>query len=181
MKKNKLLVIIPIIILLLILIGIITGYYILKYLYPRGYSEYVEKYSEKYEVEPELIYAMIKEESNFDKAANSSKAAKGLMQLVQSTAEEVGREIGISEIDLNNPEINIEIGTKYISDLINRYDGNIALGITAYNAGIGNVDNWIRQGIINEEGTNLENIPFKETNMYLRKVLRTYELYKNLY
>lgn len=181
MKKNKLLVIIPIIILSLIIIGMIAGYYILKYLYPKDYSEYIEKYAEMYEVEPELIYAMVKEESNFNKDANSSKKAKGLMQLVQNTADEVGREIGLEDVNLSNPEVNIQIGTKYISDLINRYDGNISLGITAYNAGIGNVDSWIRQGIIKQDGSDLENIPFKETNMYLRKVLRTYELYKSLY
>lgn len=181
MKKIKLIMIIPIIIIILLIIGSIVGYYILKALYPKSYSEYVEKYSEKYEVEEDLIYAMIKEESNFDQDANSHKDAIGLMQLVQETANEVGNEIGIEDIDLTDPEINIQIGTKYLSDLIEKYDGNIEFAIVAYNAGIGNVDKWLNQGILEEDGSNLEEIPFKETNMYIRKVLRTYELYKRLY
>lgn len=87
----------------------------------------------------------------------------------------------MENIDLKNPETNIKIGTKYISDLINKYNGNIGLSIAAYNAGIGKVDKWIEDGIIKSDGSDLENIPFKETNMHVRKVLKTYNLYKNLY
>lgn len=181
MKKLKLIMLIPIIIIILLIIGSIIGYHILKALYPKDYSEYVEKYSKMYDVDEDLVYAMIKEESNFDQNANSHKDAIGLMQLVQETADEVGNEIGIEDVDLTDPEINIEIGTKYISDLIKRYDGNIEFAIVAYNAGIGNVDRWLTENILEEDGSNLEEIPFKETNMYIRKVLRTYELYKRLY
>ena len=169
-----------IIIFLLIIISIL-GYYVLKALYPQEYKEYVEKYSEMYGVDEELIYAMIKEESNFNQDANSHKDAIGLMQLVQDTADEVGLELGIEDVDLRDPETNIQIGTKYLSDLIEKYDGNIKFAIVAYNAGFGNVDKWIREEIIKEDGSNMEEVPFKETNMYLRKVLRTYELYKRLY
>jgi len=181
LKKIKLMIIIPIIVLILVIIGTVVGYYILRQLYPKGYSEYVEKYSKKYNVDSKLIYAIIKEESNFNKDANSHKDAIGLMQLVQNTADEVGSKIGIEDINLNNPETNIEIGTKYISDLIIKYNGSVKLAVVAYNAGIGNVDRWIKQKIINEDGSNMEKVPFKETNMYLRKVLRTYNLYKKLY
>ncbi len=181
MNKKILMIIIPTIVLILVIIGTVIGYYILKQLYPKDYSEYVEKYAKEYNVDPKLIYAIIKEESNFNKDANSHKDAIGLMQLVQKTADEVGSKIGIKEIKLNNPEINIQIGTKYISDLIKKYDGSIKFAIVAYNAGIGNVDKWIRDEIIEADGSNMEKIPFKETNMYLRKVLRTYELYRKLY
>ena len=67
-----------------------------------------------------------------------------------------------------------------ISNLIKRY-GNIELAVASYNAGIGNVDSWIEQGIIQENGENIENIPFKETNNYIRKILRNYKIYKQLY
>ena len=132
-----------IILIILLIILAIAGYYILKYLYPQDYKEYVEKYSKMYGVEEELVYAMIKEESNFDKDANSHKSAIGLMQLVQDTADEVGLELGIENVDLRDPETNIQIGTKYLSDLIEKYDGNIKFAIVAYNAGFGNVDKWI--------------------------------------
>ena len=59
--------------------------------------------------------------------------------------------------------------------------GNIGIALAAYNAGMGRVDNWISKGIIKSDGSDLENIPFKETNMYVRKVLNTYENYKNIY
>lgn len=181
MKKLKLIMIILIILIILLIIVAITGYYILKYLYPQGYKEYVEKYSKMYDVEEELVYAMIKEESNFNQEANSHKSAIGLMQLVQETADEVGLELELENVNLQDPETNIRIGTKYLSDLIEKYDGNVKFAIIAYNAGIGNVDKWIDTKVLDEDGSNMEEVPFKETNMYLRKVLRTYEIYKKLY
>ena len=144
--------------------------------------EYVEKYSKEYDVDKYLIYAIIKAESNFEKEAKSNKGAKGLMQLMYSTAEEVAQKIGIelTEENIYEPNININIGTKYISILIQKY-GNINLALAAYNAGSGNVDNWINEGTLEKDGTNIENIPYLETNNYVRKILRDYEIYKKIY
>lgn len=151
---------------------------IIKINYPQKYSEHVEKYAKEYEIEKELIYSMIKAESNFKQDAVSNKKAIGLMQILESTAYEVADELEkqITKEEILNPEINICLGAKYISNLIKRYE-NIELAITAYNAGIGNVDSWIEKGIIKKDGSNLENIPFKETNNYVRKVLRNYDIY----
>ena len=106
------------------------------------------------------------------------------MQLMESTAveqaEEVNEEIIVTE-SLYNPEVNIKIGTKYYSKLIKKYNNNMLLALAAYNAGIGNVDNWIEQGTIKEDGSDIENIPFKETNNYVRKIVRDYKIYQNLY
>ena len=106
------------------------------------------------------------------------------MQLMESTAleeaEEVNEEISVTE-RLYNPEINIKIGTKYYAKLLRKYDGNTLLALAAYNAGIGNVDNWIKQGIIKEDGSDIEKIPFKETNNYVRKIVRDYKIYQKLY
>ena len=65
--------------------------------------------------------------------------------------------------------------------LLKHYDGNEQLAFAAYNAGMGNVDRWIKEGTIKENGSDLENIPFKETNNYVRKVVRNYKIYKKLY
>ena len=158
--------------------------YILKKIYKTSYSEYVYKYSQENNIDPLLTFAIIKAESNFKRNIKSKSGAIGLMQLMESTAleeaEEVNEEISVTE-RLYNPEINIKIGTRYYAKLIKKYDGNTLLALAAYNAGIGNVDSWIKQGIIKEDGSDIEKIPFKETNMYLRKVLRTYELYRKLY
>ncbi len=156
-----------------------------KIIYKKDYKEYVQKYAQEYNVDENLIYALIKAESNFNSNAKSSKDAIGLMQLMESTAQDVCKktDLQISSDELSEkllePDININIGTKYLSILIQKY-GNIAIAITAYNAGIGTVDNWIEKGIINSDGSNVENIPYKETNNYVRKILRDYKIYTNL-
>lgn len=154
---------------------------ILRIYYPNTYSEYVDKYSEEYNVEKQWIYALIKAESNFKKDSISQSGAIGLMQLMEKTAVEVSNEIGIEELDLNNADTNIELGTKYFANLVKYYNGNYNLAITAYNAGIGTVARWISEGIIKPDGTDIENIPYKETNNYVRKILKNYRMYKELY
>ena len=156
-----------------------------KIIYKKDYEEYVQKYAQEYNVDENLIYALIKAESNFNSKAKSSKDAIGLMQLMESTAQDVCKktDLQISSDELSEkllePDININIGTKYLSILIQKY-GNIEIAITAYNAGIGTVDTWIEKGIINADGSNVENIPYKETNNYVRKILRDYKIYTNL-
>ena len=154
----------------------------LKKIYKIDYSEYVEKYSKEYQVDKYLIYAIIKAESNFNEKAISSKGAKGLMQLMQTTAEEIANKIDIelTEENILEPDININLGTKYISILIQRYE-NIELSLAAYNAGSGNVDKWIANGVLKSDGSDIENVPYTETNNYVRKILRDYEIYNKIY
>ena len=155
---------------------------ILKKIYPIKYNEYVEKYANKYNVDKYLIYATIKAESNFKKDAESKKGAKGLMQLMLSTAKEISveTEVEVGENNILNPDININIGTYYLSKMIYKY-GNFELALAAYNAGSGNVDKWILNGVLKSDGSNIENIPFKETNNYVRKILKDYKIYTDLY
>lgn len=157
-----------------------------KTIYKKEYSEYVSKYSEKYGVDENLIYALIKAESNFNEKAHSTKDALGLMQLMESTAKDIVKKTDL-EISSNNireslldSEININLGTKYLSILIEKYK-NIEIAITAYNAGIGTVDTWIEKGIIKADGTDIEDIPYRETNNYVRKILRDYKIYQKMY
>lgn len=175
-----------IILIICIIIAIINiPYRIQKIIYKKEYSEYVSKYSTEYNVDENLIYAVIKAESNFNECAKSSKGAIGLMQLIKETAKDVTKKIDMQISDdkleekLLDAEININLGTKYISMLIERYK-NIEIAITAYNAGIGTVDNWIEKGIIKADGSDIENVPYKETNNYVRKILRDYKIYINL-
>lgn len=186
-KKRSLLknIIIIGICIIIIVLGIYTMRKpILQIIYPQAYKEYVDRYAKEYEVEEELVYAVIKAESNFDSNAKSHSQAYGLMQLLESTAVEVANEIGEESLEtevLYNPETNVKIGTAYMSKLLERYDGNYVLALAAYNAGIGNVANWLEEGILKEDGSNPENIPFKETNMYVRKIMRDYQIYKDIY
>lgn len=155
---------------------------LLKKFYPLKFEEYVNKYSQEYEIDPLLIYAIIKTESNFNEKSVSVSGAVGLMQLMDSTAKEMAENAQMEYIitDLYNPEINIKLGTNYFYELQDYYKST-NLAIAAYNAGIGNVAKWIESGIIEKDGSNIEEVPFKETNNYVRKVLRNYNIYKELY
>ena len=148
------------------------------------YSEYVDKYAEEYGVDKYLIYALIKAESNFDPEVTSRSDARGLMQLMEETAVERSNIIDNETVethDLYDPETNIKLGTSYIAYLLGLYSGNTILALTAYNAGLGNVQQWIKNEIIKPDGSDIENIPYKETENYVRKIIRDYQMYLRLY
>ena len=184
--KNKKILVCGLIILILIVFLIVLKNKIQRIFYPKLHEEFVSMYSDKYGVDENLIFAVIKAESNFQEDAVSHKDALGLMQIMKETAEDVARKYNI-EIDFNNSEReilnvqnNIKIGTKYLAVLLEKYK-NIEVAVAAYNAGIGTVDNWIEKEIIKSDGSDIENIPYKETNNYVRKILRNYKIYQDLY
>ncbi len=188
MKNNRWRKIISVIIVIfiIILVVVLSKDKILKIIYPKTYSEIISIYAKEYDVEENLIYAVIKAESNFKSEAVSNKSAIGLMQIVEDTAIDVARKNNIEintenvQEELLNIDNNINIGTKYLSTLLSQY-GNKEVALAAYNAGIGTVDNWIEKQIIKADGSDIENIPYKETNNYVRKILRDYNIYNYLY
>lgn len=156
------------------------------YVYPLEYKDEVLEYSKKYNLDPYLVFAVINAESGFDKHATSSKNAKGLMQITESTAKEVNEITNsvdsLNEENIYNEDINIELGCQYLASLISRYNGNYYLAICSYNAGIGNVDKWISQGQTSQDlNTTDVELPFKETTKYLKKVIHNYKMYKVIY
>ncbi len=181
----KIIVTISITLVFILLFKIFNVYNIVqKQFYKQEYSEHVNKYAEINDIDPMWIYAIIKVESNFNKDATSASGAKGLMQLMDSTAIEIAKHLNLENFEsdmLYEPEINIMLGARYFDELLTKYNENYYLAIAAYNGGIGNVDNWISKGIINSDGSNIENIPYKETNMYVRKTVTAYKVYVELY
>ena len=177
-KSAKWILTMLVVMIVISIVIICTNKLMIKLLYKKEYSEYVSKYSQEYNVDENLIYALIKAESNFEAEAVSNKNAQGLMQLMPATAEDVAKKNGINltEENILYPDINIQIGTKYISTLLNKYEC-IEIALAAYNAGSGNVDKWIANGTIKADGSDIENIPFKETNNYVRKIMRDYKIY----
>ena len=185
MKNKKIFIFTCIIILVFVFLGIFKNE-ILKIIYPKTYNEYVSKYADEYSVERNLIFAVIKAESNFNDKAISNRNAIGVMQIMEDTAKEIAEKNSI-ELDNNNfkgellnIDNNINIGTKYLSILLEKYQ-NKEIALAAYNAGIGTVNNWIEKGVIKADGSDIENVPYKETNNYIRKILRNYKIYEGLY
>ena len=120
------------------------------------YSNYVQKAATKYAIEPELIHAVIKTESNGNHRAVSKKGAMGLMQLMPSTANDM------NVSNPFNPEDNIEGGTKYLKAMLDKFDGNLTLALAAYNAGPKAVEKY---GSVP---------PITETKQYVNRVFSLY-------
>ena len=150
-------------------------------LYPEAYSDSVNKYSVKYGLDRNLVFAVIKTESNFVRDAHSGKAS-GLMQLTDDTAEWVCNRLCIDRktIDLNKPDDNIRLGCFYLRYLIDKY-GDIDVALAAYNAGPANVDRWLQNGQHSDDGEKLKSIPYKETREYVLKVNKQWRRYEEIY
>lgn len=137
-------------------------------IYPLKYETEIQAAASKYDVSPALIASVINAESSFNKDKISKKGAVGLMQVLPSTANYVTQE----NMNLFNAGENIDVGTRYLSYLIKKFD-DIDTALFAYNAGEGNVARWLdEQGV-----TKLTNCPFPETNSYVAKVKKGVNFY----
>lgn len=150
---------------------------------PSEYSDVISKYSEKYDVPEHIIYSVIKAESGFDYTAKSGAGAIGLMQIMPSTFEELTDTHLKEYLDsgmLFDAETNIRYGTYYLSYLYNIY-GDWSVTFAAYNAGLGNVNDWLENPKYSSDGKTLDKIPIKETRKYVDKVNKYIEKYDKLY
>ena len=150
-------------------------------IYQRPFFDIIENASTQYGMDPLLITAIMKVESGFDPHARSHADAFGLMQVRQPTADWCAQRIGLLQFDLMNPEDNIRIGVHFFAYLMEKYNGNIDVALAAYNAGEGNVDRWLNDPRFSQDGVNLDDMPFRETIMYVRNVNRHWNNYKSLY
>lgn len=151
--------------------------------YPIKYERIINQQASEYDIDPFLILSVIKAESNFNEQVVSSQNAIGLMQLKLDTAkwcaEKMGYDKEITKTALFDPETNITIGIWYLNYL-EEYYNDMQLALVAYNAGIGNVDKWLKNEKLSD-GTRLLEIPFSETKGYVNKINTYYEWYKSLY
>jgi soluble lytic murein transglycosylase len=173
--------IIKILIIFIILAFLINS--VISIAYPIKYKDVVYEYSKEYGQDPFLVFSIIKTESNFNQNAISSKNARGLMQISEITARWAVDELNIENFeldDLYDIDLNIKIGTWYISKLINQF-GNLEVALAAYNAGSGNVTNWLNDNQYSYDSKSLYKIPFKETENYVNKVLNSFKIYTFLY
>ena len=146
--------------------------------YPMHYYEIVDKV--KGDNNPIILEAIIKEESHFNPFAKSGVGATGLMQLMPSTYNEVVKKHNLPA-NLNAETANITAGSLYYTSLKRMLGNKDLYAITAYNGGIGSVTNWFSKLIYNDTDEFVEQIPYPETKNYVKKVLRTYWVYGNVY
>lgn len=155
-----------------------------KVIYPYPHQAIIEKYATQYGVDPLFVVSVIREESKFRSKSESHKGAKGLMQLMPSTAQSIAESLGdktYREEDLLNSEKNIQYGTWYIASLQKVFANNTTLVTAAYNGGRGHVQEWINSDQIDPTNIRLQDIPFKETRDYVGRVLKSYDKYARLY
>ncbi|WP_442601449.1 lytic transglycosylase domain-containing protein [Paenibacillus sp. KN14-4R] len=152
-------------------------------LYPIHFRTEIKKHAETYNVDPLLIAAIIRVESNYKPNETSKKGALGLMQLMPETAKwinELGRLSGSMD-NVMDANFNIQMGTWYVNWLLNQYDGNMVIAVAAYNAGQGNVKKWIQNGTWDGTEKNSVQIPYGETRHFVQRVLYYYHKYYKIY
>ncbi len=154
-----------------------------RFSYPRGYWRYVEKYAKEYDLDPYLVYAVIREESRFKSRALSRSWAHGLMQIIPSTGRIISSALGLrySRWKMYEPRVNIHMGTYYLASLIKRFNGNISLAVAAYNGGPVRIKRWAKRYPELDIDEFVEDIPITETRNYVKKVMKSYYGYKRTY
>jgi len=148
------------------------------------YQRMIEKYAQQRSVQPELVAAVIRAESKFKPKAVSHRGAIGLMQIMPDTANWIAGELGEKEITsekLKESELNIRYGTWYLSSLLEEFEGNEILALAAYNAGHGNVHEWMEEHGWKNDFDQIKSIPFAETRKYVEKVLNYRKQFARLY
>ncbi len=151
-----------------------------EYLYPLNFNDLVIEYADDYGLDRAFVFAVINVESRFDKNAVSSAGAVGLMQITPNTGEYVSKLLNAKEYDLLNERTNVEFGCFYYKYLFDKFE-EFDTVVCAYNAGEGNVRNWLKNSEYSLNGRTLISIPFKETKDYLNKIHKSYEKYTQLY
>ena len=149
--------------------------------YPIYNYEIVKDAASKAKVNAPLILALIREESYFDENAQSLVGAKGLMQLMPVTASEIASKKGINSYNLSNPHDNVLLGSFYYSYIKSLLGGYDVSAIAAYNGGHGAVNRWKQSLNYSDTDSFVEQIPYPETQNYVKKVFRTYWNYVRIY
>ncbi len=154
--------------------------------HPLYYEGYIRQYAAMQNIDPALISAIILCESSFDPQAVSRLGARGLMQLMEDTAQWVAHKLDEDDASysfdrLFDPETNIRFGSWYLGYLSRRFDGDAKKIVCAYHAGQGNVDSWLKNPKYSSDGVTLDTIPTSDTANYARRVLNALDVYHKYY
>ena len=157
---------------------------VLKTLFPMPYKDEVERFSRERKLDPFLVLSIMKQESKFKRLARSKAFARGLMQIIPSTASSLATALGLEDFSVDQlyvPEVNINLGTRYMQDITNEFGNHVEFIAAGYNGGESNVRRWIASSKQNEVMDFVSSIDFKETKNYVMIVKSNYELYKRIY
>lgn len=152
-------------------------------LFPQPYWETIKAESAKNHLDPYLVASLIRQESEFNPSVVSYANAWGLMQLLPKVGRQMARQEGLkhfSTYQLLNPEINIRLGTRYLRQMLDRFDGVPEYALAAYNAGDNRVADWQAAGPYSGMDEFVESIPFTQTREYVEAILRNIEMYKEI-
>ncbi len=153
-------------------------------LFPKAYWTDLRKYSVLNGLDPYLVASLIRQESEFNALALSRANAVGLMQLLPKTGKSVAKQVklkGYSAPQLYTPAVNLELGTRYFKEMVDKYNGQFEYALAAYNAGTDRVGDWLGQGHYRDPQEFVESIPFTETREYVQAILRNANVYRQLY
>jgi soluble lytic murein transglycosylase len=156
---------------------------ILQIIYPLTYWDSIKRYSAQHDLDPYIVAALIAQESTFDAGVRSNANAWGLMQVVPATGRRLAQSLGIRRFNtamLTNPELNIRLGTLYFSKLVQQFGGTY-YALASYNAGESRVVRWKSERPGLDEDEFIDDIPFPETQNYVKRILGTAEDYRRLY
>lgn len=151
--------------------------------YPLPFADLVDASARRFDIDPLLLYALIRQESRYDPWAVSSAQARGLTQVIPSTARDIAARLGYSDFDpdrLFQPAVSIEFGAYYLSAQLGRFN-NLWLALAAYNGGPGNAQRWRDQFGVDDPDLFVELIPLRETQAYVRLVYGFYGAYRQIY
>ncbi len=158
---------------------------ILKMRYPQKYSALVEQWAAEYDIDPLLLYAVIRTESGFDPHACSNVEAHGLMQITEVTFDWIKSQIApnedISFADLYDPALNIRFGAYYMKRCLSRYHEDVPTAAAAYHSGWGTVDALLSSTAYSSDGNVLNVFPYQQMNNYVAKISHAYARYRLLY
>ncbi len=153
--------------------------------FPLKYERTVEQYAAEYQVDPLMVYAIIRTESGFDEAAESGVGARGLMQITEETFAWIKLKIANDEPltfdDLWDPSVNIRFGSYYLSRCLERYGGDLATASAAYHSGWGTVDGLLGDPAYAADESTLKEFPYPQMSRYVQKVGHAFEKYERLY
>ena len=153
-------------------------------LFPRPWWSDVKKHALENQLDPYLVAALIRQESEFNPAAVSRADAIGLMQLLPVTGKRMAHELNVRRYSVGmlvEPGVNVQLGTRYFRELVQKFDGNLEAALAAYNAGADRVQEWRSAGNFREPAEFVESIPFTETREYVQAILRNAGIYHRLY